>query len=260
MYENLKMNVEEGHGVGKTALLVAACRALASEKEDPVISDPFARELAQQEGFALLESLGSYFLSKEQSLEMLYSHTEARTKTIDEFVLQHPEIKQIVIPASGLDARFFRLKIPSDTKGFEIDYPEVLDYKDNILNKHTPVCERICIGADLSNDSWIQKLIDSGYNPTIPSLWFLEGFIMYLDENQAYHFLETISKNVAEKSVILVHSHKLEIFGKSPITPIAQIKFGTPDPPESLLSKYFSKVQVITADTKDTMTFIIGEK
>ena len=42
-------------------------------------------------------------------------------------------IRQVVILASGLDSRAYRLDWPAGTTVYEIDQPQVLDYKSTTL-------------------------------------------------------------------------------------------------------------------------------
>ena len=70
-----------------------------------------------------------------------------------------------MILASGLDSRAFRLSWPADAHVFEIDRKEVLDFKVNRLKQinAVPTCSKhTLIDADLTEDSWPQKLKDQG--------------------------------------------------------------------------------------------------
>ncbi len=66
------------------------------------------------------------------------SYQAVRTHFFDAFFTEAVAagIRQIVILASGLDSRAYRLAWPVGTEVFEIDQPKVLDYKAGILAEH----------------------------------------------------------------------------------------------------------------------------
>ena len=87
----------------------------------------------------------------------------------------------MVILAAGLDSRAYRLAWPDGTTIFELDRPQVLDFKREVLAGQgaTPNAERREIAIDLRED-WPQALRDSGFDPSKPSAWIAEGLLIYL--------------------------------------------------------------------------------
>ena len=59
-----------------------------------------------------------------------------RTRLIDDFFLDAARagVRQAVILAAGLDARAYRLGWPSGTTVYEIDQPEVIDFKTSSIS------------------------------------------------------------------------------------------------------------------------------
>jgi methyltransferase (TIGR00027 family) len=90
-------------------------------------------------------------------------------------------IRQVVILASGLDSRAYRLDWPAGTTVYEIDQPKVLDYKSTTLASHgaTPSADRREVPIDLRQD-WPAALIAEGFDPKAPTAWLAEGLLMYL--------------------------------------------------------------------------------
>ena len=110
-----------------------------------------------------------------------------RTKFFDDFLLQaarENHISQIVILASGMDTRAFRLMWPAYTRFFEIDQPTVLLHKRQVLSSvgASPNCWRRSIGADLLKKSWSATLLRTGFDPHRASVWLIEGLLPYLPE------------------------------------------------------------------------------
>ena len=61
----------------------------------------------------------------------------ARTRFFDNYFLQAAEagVRQVVILAAGLDSRAYRLAWPDATTIFELDRPQVLDFKREVLDR-----------------------------------------------------------------------------------------------------------------------------
>lgn len=67
------------------------------------------------------------------------------------------------------------------TTVFELDRPQVLDFKREVLASHgaQPRALRREIAVDLRDD-WPQALRDSGFDAAAPSAWIAEGLLIYL--------------------------------------------------------------------------------
>ena len=107
----------------------------------------------------------------------------ARTKFFDTYFYAAADagVRQIVIPAAGLDSRAYRLAWPNATVVFELDQPEVLEFKRQVLARHgdAPTAERREIAVDLRDD-WPQALLEQGFDASAPSAWLAEGLLIYL--------------------------------------------------------------------------------
>src|ERR1700731_4750604 len=110
--------------VGVTATMVAAARAVASRADRPLIDDPFAEPLVKAVGVDLLTRLATGEVDPDDlndvhdgatgsagAMSRMADNMAVRTKFFDEFFLGATKagIKQVVILASGLDARAYRL-------------------------------------------------------------------------------------------------------------------------------------------------------
>jgi methyltransferase (TIGR00027 family) len=104
-------------------------------------------------------------------------------------------IRQIVILASGLDSRAYRLDWPADTTIFEIDQPKVLDYKATTLadNDVKPTATLHQVPVDLRHD-WPASLRAAGFDPARPTAWLAEGLLMYLPADAQDRLFELITE------------------------------------------------------------------
>jgi methyltransferase (TIGR00027 family) len=171
--------------VGATATGVAASRALASKQADPLISDPYADALVKAVGLDYCNRMadGELTGSEDVSIERICEQIAVRTRYFDDFFATATAagIRQAVILASGLDTRAYRLPWPSEAVVFEIDQPQVLEFKTRVLDglgATTPAAHRT-VAIDLRDD-WPSALRDSGFDPSQPTAWIAEGLLIYL--------------------------------------------------------------------------------
>lgn len=174
-----------------SARLMAAKRARETEQPDHLFEDPFAAKLAGSEALAFME---------QQSTKQDLSYVAVRTRFFDDFLMAAMfEASQVVILGAGMDARAFRLPFPCGTKVYEIDQPEVLGNKEAILKNTLTTCQRHVIAADLTQP-WSQSLLAQGYQADLPSIYLIEGLLMYLTEPEVHDLLKTISELTATGS------------------------------------------------------------
>ena len=176
--------------VGATATMVAAQRALASDHA--YIDDPYAAPLVRATGYDVYTRLvnGEIPVTEEHEFdpERMARGMGCRTRFYDQFFLDATQsgIGQVVILASGLDARAYRLPWPASTVVYEVDMPEVIEFKTSTLRGlgAEPTAERRTVAIDLRDD-WAAALQAAGFDPKRPSAWSAEGLLVYLpDEAQ----------------------------------------------------------------------------
>ena len=103
-------------------------------------------------------------------------------------------IGQAVILASGLDTRAYRLKWPAGTVVYEIDQPEVIEFKTSTLAglAAEPTATRRTVAIDLRDD-WVAALIGAGFDPNVPTAWIAEGLLIYLPPEAQDRLFDTIT-------------------------------------------------------------------
>jgi methyltransferase (TIGR00027 family) len=204
--------------VGSTAVMVAAARAGESEREDALIRDPFAKILVAGAGTGVWETIldadfNNRMAAADPEVALVLAHMgnyqAVRTHFFDAYFADAAAagIRQVVILASGLDSRAYRLDWPAGTTVFEIDQPKVLEYKDETLKAHgvTPVAELHQLPIDLRND-WPKALRDAGFDATAPTAWLAEGLLMYLPAEAQDRLFENVTALSAVGSRISVET------------------------------------------------------
>ena len=195
--------------VGATATMVAAARAVATK--DQSIDDPFAEPLVRAVGVDFLTRWASGELTADDvqdegtawGLAQMPAAMAARTNYFDAFFAEAAKqgIRQAVILASGLDARAYRLDWPADMTVFEIDQPDVIEFKATTLAGlgAAPKVDLRTVPIDLRED-WPTALTAAGFDPNQPSAWIAEGLYGYLPPEAQDRLLDAITELAAPGS------------------------------------------------------------
>jgi methyltransferase (TIGR00027 family) len=171
--------------VGATATMVAAQRSLATDAG--LIDDPFAGPLVRAVGIDVYTRLvnGEIPVTEEHEFdpERMGRGMAVRTRFYDDYFLAATRggIRQAVIVAAGLDSRAYRLPWPDGTVVYEVDLPDVIEFKTSTLKGlgAEPTAERRTVAVDLRDD-WPAALQAAGFDPQAPSAWSAEGLVVYL--------------------------------------------------------------------------------
>jgi methyltransferase (TIGR00027 family) len=200
-------------GVGQTALAVAACRAVETRRESPLVRDPYAEAFvrAAQSPVPLPTTPEAADSDPVFPWASFATYVGVRSRFFDEFcasALGGPAatgLRQVVLLAAGLDTRAFRLDWPGDVTLYEVDAPLVLGFKDLVLasSDGRPRGARCTVAADLRED-WPPALRAAGFNPAQPTAWLAEGLLPYLTDEEKARLLATVHDLSAPGSEIAV--------------------------------------------------------
>ncbi|AGK75012.1 methyltransferase, TIGR00027 family [Streptomyces sp. ScaeMP-e48] len=188
-------------GVGVTALLVAAARAIETHRPDSLARDVFAEHFV----LAAPASAGWPIHPRqvpEGDADPLWGrfarYFGLRTRVLDDFLLQSVHAggaRQVVLLGAGLDSRAFRLDWPPGCVIFEIDREEVLAFKHQVLDglSAAPKAARVPVPMDLRAD-WAGALPGAGFDPAAPSVWLVEGLLFYLPPAAETYLIDTVDR------------------------------------------------------------------
>lgn len=184
--------------VGATATMVAAQRALSSDAG--LIDDPYAAPLVRAVGIDVYVRLVNGEIAAGGDAEFdprrMAEGMACRARFYDHFFLDATDggIRQVVILASGLDARAYRLPWPAGTVVYEVDMPEVVEFKTRTLSDlgAEPSAERRTVAVDLRDD-WAAALREAGFDTQAPSAWSAEGLLVYLPDDAQNALFDNIT-------------------------------------------------------------------
>ncbi|MCK0173665.1 MULTISPECIES: class I SAM-dependent methyltransferase [Mycobacteriaceae] len=201
--------------VGATATMVATARAVASREPDALINDPYAEALVRAVGVDYFVKVldGSITLEPDNAtmLAIMTDVMAVRTRFFDDFFLDSgvdSGVRQAVILASGLDARAYRLSWPADTVVYEIDQPEVIEFKTRTLADlgASSTAELRTVAIDLRED-WPAALRTAGFDDTAPTAWIAEGLLIYLPPDAQDRLFDNITALSAPGSRLATEFH-----------------------------------------------------
>ncbi|MBF6175302.1 class I SAM-dependent methyltransferase [Nocardia blacklockiae] len=197
-------------GVGATATMAAAARAIATRTDPALIDDPYAEPLVRAVGVEFLTRLATGELSPVDVIEQVaIDGAKVRTKFYDEFFLEamRAGVRQVVILASGLDSRAYRLPWPGGTVVYEVDQPQVVEFKTRALAElgAAPTADRRAVAADL-RDGWADALRANGFEKEQPTAWSAEGLLGYLPPEAQDRLLDTVTELSAPGSRVATES------------------------------------------------------
>ncbi|WP_422749429.1 class I SAM-dependent methyltransferase [Mycobacterium sp. WMMD1722] len=200
--------------VGATATMVAAARAVASRGPDALIDDPYAEPLVRAVGVEYFVKMldGEITLEADNSVlvQVMTDVMAVRTRFFDDFFTDSGAagVRQAVILASGLDARAYRLPWPSGAVVFEIDQPDVIEFKTRTLAElgASPAADLRTVAVDLRDD-WPAALRTHGFDDGAPTAWIAEGLLIYLPPEAQDRLFDNITALSAPGSRLATEFH-----------------------------------------------------
>ncbi|GAA5176463.1 SAM-dependent methyltransferase [Pseudonocardia eucalypti] len=182
-------------GVALTAAAMAQERAAESRRPDRLFDDPWADRLVA----AAAKAGGAPWLAEGVTLGQLVpaldGYVALRTRWLDDRIRAEAGepaagAVQVVLLGAGLDTRAFRLPWPGGTSVFLLDQPGVVAFARYVLGE---LGSATWVPADLTG-RWERELTAAGFRPATPTVWVLEGVLMYLLPEQAAQLTERLAR------------------------------------------------------------------
>ncbi|MGV9881161.1 SAM-dependent methyltransferase [Streptomyces sp. NPDC003006] len=205
-------------GVGQTALFVAWMRQLESDRPDALFRDPLAATmLSTLAKDPVLADVAEVIKQTHNSARGFPAYFAVRTRFFDDEVIAATQrgVHQVVTLAAGVDGRTVRLDLPTGTRWFEVELPEMTTFKDALIERSgLPLaCERHGVAADLRED-WESPLRAAGFDPSQPTIWLIEGLLMYLTDVAGDAILADLTKLSAPGSRLMLEHLKAAMLGE----------------------------------------------
>ena len=180
--------------VSDTSAWVAHYRAIESERPDSLFKDPFASILVGDRALSV-ERLQSETTKWTQWTVVM------RTHIIDQMIqdLISNGITTFLNLGAGLDCRPYRLNLGANIQWIEVDFLNVVEHKQKLLQKFSPSCKLESIGLDLSNRKERQTLLAELAQKYPQIVVLTEGVLPYLTEQQVSELSEDLIRHASFK-------------------------------------------------------------
>jgi methyltransferase (TIGR00027 family) len=150
---------------------------METDRPDAIFRDPFARRLAGTQGEKIVNTLKS---GRSAAWAMI-----VRTALFDEIIataIANDGIDMVVNLAAGLDARPWRMKLPSSLRWVDVDLPGILSYKTDALRNEPTSCQYEAVHADLTDALVRRELFARLGREGRRTLVVTEGLLIYLTD------------------------------------------------------------------------------
>ncbi len=164
--------------ISDTARWAAVFRARESDRPDAAFRDPYALRLAGERGLQIYDSVPP----KERNEWAWITRTYLHDAYITECVRAGADM--VVNLAAGLDARPYRLELPPSLQWIEVDLPEIIAYKEEVLAKDRPRCALRRVQLDLADVEGRRRLFAELGQSAKRALVVTEGILIYLTAEQ----------------------------------------------------------------------------
>ena len=190
---------DETRSASRTAVMVAAYRGRATSRPERLCDDPFAAELAGDEGLAIAARY-----------DVAFAHTELwialRTRVLDAQVRARiaDGARQVVLLGAGLDTRAVRLAQPG-VRFFEVDQPaSQADKRARLATlADYPANAATYVPCDFERDDFLERLAANGFDAAAPAIFLWEGVTYYLAEAAVRSTLRRLATGTAPRSVVV---------------------------------------------------------
>jgi len=230
--------------ISDTARWVAVYRARETDRTDAVFRDPFAQRLAGERGEHIAASMS---FAEKNSWPFV-----ARTWLIDHVISNQVKLgtDMIINLAAGLDTRPYRMNLPGSLQWIEVDLPEILTYKEDVLRSETPVCRVERIRLDLSDVPARRELFSELGRQANRALVVSEGLLIYLDEKDVTSLGQDLAVTPSFQHWVMDLSSPalLKMLAKKIGAPLNQagapLKFAPPEGPDFFARSGWKPVEI----------------
>jgi methyltransferase (TIGR00027 family) len=185
-------------------------------RPDP-LTVAFTKKFPCESHFGLWTTMGALIISQrlfgfktrlsevaEPGEANLAAVSGSRVVTFDKIMENYvDEMEQIVLPGAGFDLIALHFTKGKKVKVFELDRANTLNVKVNTLKKAGIKHDWITyIPVDYENESWVDKLLEAGFDKTKKTLFLWQSVSLYLEVETVRKTLKDMADLCVDGSVI----------------------------------------------------------
>jgi methyltransferase (TIGR00027 family) len=230
--------------ISDTARWVAYFRARETERPDALFRDPYASRLAGKTSFEIAHSLPD---GNKHEWGWV-----ARTYLFDQFVSREIQtgVDVVLNLAAGLDARPYRMDLPHELYWMEVDLPEILLHKEQVLGGEEPRCRLKRIALNLLDRKARLDLFKEANDRGRRVLAITEGLLLYFTNEEVASLARDLAAfpRFQHWVIDLASPGQLKLMqrttGKQLAEAGASFKFGPPEGPDFFLPYGWAQSEV----------------
>jgi methyltransferase (TIGR00027 family) len=205
---------------------------MESERPDAHFHDPYARRLAGERGERIAKNLRR---GRTMAWPMV-----VRTVCFDELIsrLISEGADTVINLAAGLDARPYRMNLPASLRWIEVDFPEMISYKQGLLEKDVPRCRLERVPLDLADLDGRRRLLARVNASASKSVVLTEGLLAYLHPEEVLSLAQDLHDQprcqywIADIASPAILERTLKYWGKELASANAPMRFAPAEGPE----------------------------
>lgn len=212
-------------GVAKTLLIPLIARAYDAASSNAILGDPYAQQTIDKLSFDQDAMTMTPFQCAGVCL---------RTSQFDNWTtafLKKNPCATVVHLACGLDSRMQRVPWANDSCWYDIDLPEVIELRKQVLPTSIPDRTYSLLAANILDHTWVENIPNDK-----PVLIIMEGLLSYLREDEVKGLLLLLCERFKHGEMIFecISTIVLERVAKKPLKAVSDtgaiFQWATDDP------------------------------
>jgi len=215
----------------ETMLITLNGRAVQSAWKNPILRDPWAEEAMRHIEYDMsntLKGVSSWNMWKDIGCTIIATRAATFDMLTNRYLADHPDATVLHV-GCGMDSRVFRIDPPASVQWFDVDYPDVIELRRQLLPEREAASagQYHLIGAPLNDLRWLDEVPRDR-----PALLIAEGALMYVNEADVKALLNTVVTHFPGGQMIfdVVHPVILKQVGANVGGTGATYKWGLDDP------------------------------
>lgn len=215
----------------ETMLITLNGRAVQSAWKNPILRDPWAEEAMRHINYDMsktLKGVSSWGIWKDIGCIIIATRAATFDMLTNRYLADHPDAIVLHV-GCGMDSRVFRINPPASVQWFDVDYPDVIALRRQLLPEReaASASQYHLIGAPLNDLRWLDAVPRDR-----PALLIAEGALMYVSEADVKALLNTVVAHFPSGQMIfdVVHPVILKQVGSNVGGTGATYKWGLDDP------------------------------
>jgi methyltransferase (TIGR00027 family) len=215
-HDESKSDPQRAPGMSKTAIWVAAARAVGAREPDPAVRNPdhLAEPLLGDRSeldldHPVVDALTSSYEEAMRDIEIagfVRAMTE-RTRFIDEALERAIDggATQVLIPGAGFDSHAYRSReLLASARVFEVDRPAMLAFKKRRVDAALggPPKNVTYVPIDLEKEDMPTVLARHGYDASRRTFVIMEGLTMYMPEKAIRDMFRFFASHTPGSSIV----------------------------------------------------------